>query len=87
MKGRSFLEVLVTAVLFLALLMVGTFPATGLTRTTKKLPEFTNVITETQRFMGYFYRIQLSDSEKETLRKALASLPAPCCSDKSALTC
>ncbi|MEZ0344234.1 MAG: hypothetical protein ABWJ99_05480 [Caldimicrobium sp.] len=53
----------------------------------KPLPEFKDVKGETQKFIDYFYTIKLSPSEQKTLEKALKPIPAPCCSDNSALTC
>jgi len=53
----------------------------------KPLLEFKDVKKETQRFIEYFYTINLSPSEQKILERALKPLPAPCCADNSALTC
>lgn len=86
MKKRGSFVLASATVVLMAILFTMAFGSSGFSQT-KKLPEFTDVKSDTLRFMGYFYRIQLSGSEKKTLHEALAKLPAPCCSDKSALTC
>lgn len=71
-----------TALCLLSILFV----STGLTKN-KPIPEFKDVRIETQRYIDYYYSIKLSPSEQKILEKALKPLPAPCCSDNSALTC
>ena len=70
-----------------ALFFLGVFfVSTGIARN-QSLPEFKDVRIETQKHIDYFYSIRLSPSDQKVLEKALKPLPAPCCSDNSALTC
>lgn len=49
--------------------------------------EFTDVKKQTQEFIRYFNSIQLTPEQETIRRDALSTLPAPCCSDKTAATC
>ncbi len=53
----------------------------------RPLPEFKNLQENTSKFIRYYYNIQLTASEQRILEKALSEIPAPCCSDYTALTC
>ncbi len=53
----------------------------------RPLPEFNNLKENTGKFIKYYYNIQLTASEQTILEKALSEIPAPCCSDHTALTC
>ena len=48
---------------------------------------FTDVRSQTVEFMAYNENIRLSSSQQEIFEQALMALPAPCCSDNTALTC
>ncbi len=61
--------------------------AVGLAQGERPLPEFKDLKEDTGKFISYYYNIQLSVSEQKILGKALSEIPAPCCSDHSALTC
>ncbi|MDX1643492.1 MAG: hypothetical protein R3244_03935 [Thermoanaerobaculia bacterium] len=49
--------------------------------------EFTDVERQTAEFHRYYEEITLTPEEQKVFEAALAELPAPCCSDRSALTC
>lgn len=53
----------------------------------KTLPGFKDLKEDTEKFINYYYNINLSASEHKILQKALSEIPAPCCSDHTALTC
>lgn len=48
---------------------------------------FHDVRSQTEEFMRYNDEIQLTGEQQAVFREALTPLPAPCCSDRSALTC
>ena len=49
--------------------------------------DFTDVRRQTAEFMGYNESIHLDAAQQEIFENALNALPAPCCSDNTALTC
>lgn len=49
--------------------------------------EFTDVKKQTREFIGYNESIELTPEQELIKQKALSGIPAPCCSDNSALTC
>jgi hypothetical protein len=49
--------------------------------------EFTDVRKQTVAFHQYEKTIKLTAAQQAIYREALEGLPAPCCSDNSALTC
>jgi len=49
--------------------------------------EFKDVRAQTQQFLEYEKTIQLTPAQEAIYREALEGLPAPCCSDNTALTC
>ncbi len=49
--------------------------------------EFHDVRAQTEEFLRYYDEIELTEAQKLVYREALEPLPAPCCSDRSALTC
>ncbi len=49
--------------------------------------EFGDVRRQTLEFHRYNKNIVLTAEQQAVFEKALAALPAPCCSDRSALTC
>ena len=49
--------------------------------------EFTDVEEQTALFMRYFEEIELTEEQTAVMTDALLPLAAPCCSDRSALTC
>ena len=49
--------------------------------------EFTDVEKQTQEFIQYNKTITLTPEQEAIKYEALADLPAPCCSDRSAYTC
>lgn len=73
-------------ILVITLLLSTIFILPGFAKN-KTLPEFKDLRFETQKYIDYFYTIKLSPSEQKILEKALRPIPAPCCSDNSALTC
>ncbi len=50
-------------------------------------PKFHDVRAQTEEFLRYNDEIVLTAEQQEVFREALTPLPAPCCSDRSALTC
>ena len=48
---------------------------------------FTDVRAQTAEFMRYYEEIELDADQAAIFQEALTPLPAPCCSDRSALTC
>ena len=55
-------------------------------RTTPGMP-FHDVKQQTREFHAYNRSITLTAKQREVMRQALAGLPAPCCSDRTAATC
>ena len=55
-------------------------------RTTPGMP-FHDVKQQTREFHAYNRSITLTAEQREVMRQALAGLPAPCCSDRTAATC
>ncbi len=49
--------------------------------------EFTDVEKQTREFHRYNEEITLTLEQEEVYRQALSELPAPCCSNNTALTC
>ncbi len=49
--------------------------------------EFTDIEEQSREFLRHNEEIELSDEQMDTFREALTPIPAPCCSDRSALTC
>jgi hypothetical protein len=49
--------------------------------------EFTDVRQQTAAFHQYERTIKLTPAQQAVYREALEGLPAPCCSDNTALTC
>ena len=49
--------------------------------------EFSDVRTQTAEFMRYNESIRLTSDQQQVFETALKALPAPCCSDNTALTC
>lgn len=49
--------------------------------------EFTDVRRQTAEFHRYYEEITLTPEQQRIFDEALADLQAPCCSDRSALTC
>lgn len=48
---------------------------------------FTDVEEQTAQFHAYYRNIELTPAQAKIFEEALAPLPAPCCGDRSALTC
>ena len=48
---------------------------------------FHDVRAQTEEFLRYYDEIELTEAQVQIYRDALTPLPAPCCSDRSALTC
>jgi len=48
---------------------------------------FHDVEAQTAEFMAYNNEIELTPEQKVVFEEALTPIPAPCCSDRSALTC
>ena len=48
---------------------------------------FSDVGRQSREFMGYESSIRLTADQEAIKREALTAIPAPCCSDNSALTC
>lgn len=49
--------------------------------------EFSDVRRQTAEFMRYHESIRLTSGQQKVFEAALLALPAPCCSDNTALTC
>jgi len=49
--------------------------------------EFTDVRTDTARFIEYNNSIELTPEQEAIKKEALTRIPAPCCSDNTAYTC
>ncbi|HVR30249.1 MAG TPA: hypothetical protein VMS86_12035, partial [Thermoanaerobaculia bacterium] len=49
--------------------------------------ELTDVERQTREFLEYERTIQLTPAQQAVFEQALEALPAPCCSDNTALTC
>ena len=49
--------------------------------------EFHDVRSQTAEFMRYHETIRLDAAQQQIFEDALTALPAPCCSDNTALTC
>lgn len=78
----------VSLILIPSLILVLVLSATaGLAQEGRPIPEFKALEGDTSRFIDYYYSIKLSSSEEVILKKALADIPAPCCSDYPALSC
>lgn len=76
------------AIALTAALVLGVLLAVpAVVRTAESELEFHDVEAQTHEFMGYFESIQLTDDQAATFAEALKPLPAPCCKDRSALTC
>ena len=56
-------------------------------QTTVKQIEFYDVQTQTPEFISYYESIKLTPEQEKIKEEALMPVPAPCCSDYSALTC
>lgn len=48
---------------------------------------FTDVEKQTREFMRYNETIELDPEQEAVFRRALSQIPAPCCSNNTALTC
>lgn len=59
----------------------------ALAATAKEDLEFTDVRKQTAEFLQYEKTIKLTPAQEAIYREALEGLPAPCCSDNTALTC
>ena len=70
------------------LLMVGVgFASAGCHASEASAIEFTDVAKQTREFIDYYHSIELDAEQDAIKREALSRIPAPCCSDNSALTC
>ena len=49
--------------------------------------EFSDVREQTHEFMKYEETIVLTPQQEAIFKQALSAIPAPCCSDNTALTC
>lgn len=90
MKGTIYYSRRKRGVLILisSLILILLFAVTvGLAQGERPLPEFKDLKGDTGKFISYYYNIQLTVSEQKILEKALSKIPAPCCSDHTALTC
>ena len=74
-------------VLLLFVLPVVTLVSSWTLAATKGGLEFTDVKAQTKQFHEYERTIQLTAAQDAIYREALNGLPAPCCSDNTALTC
>src|SRR5688572_6551663 len=78
-------------VLFITLLLAALTAITIVLAPAQAAPkedfEFTDVRKHTAAFHEYERTIQLTPEQKAIYREALEGLPAPCCSDNTALTC
>ena len=76
-----------TLVLLLAVLPLAVFVSSWALAATRGAIEFTDVERQTREFLEYERTIQLTPAQEKVYRAALEALPAPCCSDNTALTC
>lgn len=49
--------------------------------------EFTDIERQTREFVGYYHSIKLTPKQEKLKAQVLKKIPAPCCSQFSALTC
>lgn len=82
----------VISILIVVLIAASALPALGGQRTRNHLTKqptiaFTDVASQTRQFMGYYHDIHLTTAQQAVKERALRSIPAPCCSDYSILTC
>ena len=73
--------------LLLLVLPVATFVSSWTLAATRGDLEFTDVKTHTLQFQEYERTIELTAAQQAVYEEALRGLPAPCCSDNTALTC
>ena len=73
--------------LLLLVLPLLTFVSSWTLAATKGGIAFTDVERQTREFLEYERTIELTAPQQAVYREALEGLPAPCCSDNSALTC
>jgi hypothetical protein len=79
MKRSLVLLILLIPVLSLALLAAGEGVA-GPVR-------FYDAQKQSQEFIGYYQSITLNSQQEATKKRALSTIPAPCCSENSIYTC
>lgn len=79
MKRSLVLLALLIPTLSLALYAAGAAPA-GAVR-------FYDAQKQTQEFLGYYQSISLNAQQEATKKRALSTIPAPCCSENSIYTC
>ena len=70
-----------------ALTVSGTLLLAGLGPARGSEERFHDVREQTAEFMRYHREIELEPEQEMIFRRALAALPAPCCSNNTALTC
>jgi hypothetical protein len=73
--------------LLVALPVLSFFSSWVLAATSSDGIRFTDVRKQTTEFLGYERSIKLTPAQEAVYREALEGLPAPCCSDNTALTC
>ena len=49
--------------------------------------KFTDVVAQTEEFIGYYHSIQLTPEQEQIKKDALSSFPAPCCQEFTMATC
>ena len=82
----SILGLIVGAVLISFALLIGS-SARSEGQAAGTIYVFGDVEEETRKFHSYYRSIDLTPEQDAIMRDALIELPAPCCSDKTALTC
>jgi hypothetical protein len=74
-------------VLLVAMPFLSFFTALALGAASDEALRFTDARKQTVEFLEYERTIKLTPEQQAVYREALDGLPAPCCSDNTALTC
>jgi hypothetical protein len=76
-----------TLVVFLVVLPLLSFVSSWVMAATQEAITFSDVRKQSAEFLEYERTIKLTPAQDAIYREALEGLPAPCCSDNTALTC
>ena len=74
------------AVIAAGVIFLSTMPEKASVATASPV-EFTDVRSETARFIEYNNSLELTAEQEAIKKEALTRIPAPCCSDNTAYTC
>jgi hypothetical protein len=76
-----------TTAVFLTALLLGALGGAAAATGPAKRPSFDDVKARTAEFIGWSHSIRLTPEQEEAKRRALSSVPAPCCQEYSIATC